>query len=302
MLLVRARAGISKIHGIGLIAQEFISRGTRVWGFEPGFDLVFTTEKLLSLSTATQDQVLWYAYYDPSKQLYVLSSDDDRFTNHSSDPNTQDEEHWTYAASYAIRDIQPGEEITWDYRPWGGANFMRDLGEEEVCGAVVRPAKVEDVDQLQVLFSEAIARQKQLGAPTFSYFTQAFLAQEINSGSVYVAQQNEKLVGTVSLYDTDGLIWGDDTTPALYLHRLASLPREGGRGIGAGLLAWSEGQAVKLEKQWVRFDCWANNTDLCRFYQSLGFQPVCDKYFGENAQLPDYYQNVKMRLFQKRVK
>ena len=35
MLLVDARAGISKIHGIGLFAYEFIPKGTHVWMFNP---------------------------------------------------------------------------------------------------------------------------------------------------------------------------------------------------------------------------------------------------------------------------
>ena len=39
MLLVDARAGLSEVHGIGLIAQEFIPRGTRIWTFQEGFDL-----------------------------------------------------------------------------------------------------------------------------------------------------------------------------------------------------------------------------------------------------------------------
>ena len=123
MLLVKARAGPSAIHGIGLIAQEFIPAGTRVWTFVPGFDLAFTESEVQSLSATAQEQVRWYAYYDPRARLYVLSSDDDRFTNHSNEANTTDEELTTYAAGYAVRDIQAGEEITWDYRPWGGVEF-----------------------------------------------------------------------------------------------------------------------------------------------------------------------------------
>lgn len=301
MLLVKARAGISKIHGIGLIAREFIPRGTRVWRFEPSFDLVFTGEQVLSLPSGTRDQVLWYAYHDTTKNIYVLSGDDDRFTNHSDDPNTQDEDHRTYAASYAIKDIQPGEEITWDYRPWGGVGFGHDLRKEEICGAVIRRAKAEDIDQLQSLFAEVIAWQRRRGAPAFSNFSRTFLAQEIGQGSMFVAQRGENLVGTISHYDADDLIWGPDPAPALYLHRLATSRTMETRGLGAALLEWSWRRALDLDKQWLRFDCWADNVELCRFYQSLGFQFVCDKYFGENDGLPDHYQNVKMRLIQKMV-
>ena len=125
MLYVKARAGRSQIHGLGLIAQEFIPKGTRVWAFEPSFDLAFTAEQLEALSTAAREQVLWYAYYDPVHHVYVLSGDDDRFTNHSDQPNTADESLWTYGASYAVRDIRAGEELTWDYRPWSGSDFLK---------------------------------------------------------------------------------------------------------------------------------------------------------------------------------
>lgn len=116
MLLVQARAGPSRIHGIGLIAEAFIAEGTRVWEPRPGFDLILSEDEVRGLSPPAREQVFWYAYYDPRGRVYVLSSDDDRFTNHSDDPNTANDGD----ATYATRDIRPGEEITWDYRPWGG--------------------------------------------------------------------------------------------------------------------------------------------------------------------------------------
>lgn len=116
MLLVKARAGLSKIHGIGLIAREFIPQGTRIWEFRPGFDLLLTEQEVSALSPAARDQVLWYAYFNPNERVYVLSGDDDRFTNHSDDPNTGNDGVTTFAR----RDIPAGDENTWDYRPWGG--------------------------------------------------------------------------------------------------------------------------------------------------------------------------------------
>ncbi|MFO0878148.1 MAG: SET domain-containing protein [Gemmataceae bacterium] len=117
MLLVNARAGVSRIHGIGLIAREFIPRGASIWEYRPGFDLELPDDLVRILSGPAQEQVFWYAYYDLTQRVYVLSADDDRFTNHADDPNTTNEGK---AVTFATRDILPGEEITWDYRPWGG--------------------------------------------------------------------------------------------------------------------------------------------------------------------------------------
>lgn len=115
MLLVNARAGASRIHGIGLIAQEPIRCGTTIWRFEPGFDLELRETDLQRLSSAARDQVHHYAYYDRSTQCYRLSSDDDRFTNRSDSPNTR----LRGPGACAEHDIKPGEEITIDYRELG---------------------------------------------------------------------------------------------------------------------------------------------------------------------------------------
>ncbi len=123
MLLVNARVGISNIHGLGLIAQEFIPKGTRIWQFQPGFDLMIGEAELSELSLTAQQQVRHYAFFDPVRRSYVLSGDDDRFTNHSDNSNTLEQGGYD---SYAIRDIQPGEEITWNYFGWGNPEFLKN--------------------------------------------------------------------------------------------------------------------------------------------------------------------------------
>ena len=130
MLMVKARAGISQIHAIRLIAREFIPQGTCVWRFQPEFDQVISEEKFSLLPLAAQQFVHYYAYYDAQKGGYVLCVDDDHFTNHSDEPNTQN----VYAedgsfATYAICDIQVGEEITWNYRGWVTHDFMVSNGQ-----------------------------------------------------------------------------------------------------------------------------------------------------------------------------
>lgn len=114
MLLVNARVGASAIHGLGLIAQEFVPAGTVIWRFMPGFDVEIPEAALPSLSPAAAEQVLHYAEYFAEEAKFVLSSDDDRFTNHSDDPNTMSDKDTMVAV--AIRDVGVGEEITCDYR------------------------------------------------------------------------------------------------------------------------------------------------------------------------------------------
>jgi hypothetical protein len=115
MLHVQAHAGVSRIHGIGLFAGQFIPAGTIIWRFQSGFDVELTDEDFARLTPPAQKQVCHYAYSCPIGRRYLLSSDDDRFTNHSEKPNT----HFVDGCTVAVRDIQPGEEITTDYREFG---------------------------------------------------------------------------------------------------------------------------------------------------------------------------------------
>jgi SET domain-containing protein len=120
MLLVRAKAAASQIHGVGLIAQEFIPAGTIVWKFKPGFDVEIKEKDLDKLSLTAREQVLYYACLNEATRTFVLSSDDDRVTNHSDNPNTRCRDDYTFA----VRDIQEGEEITSDYAELVVFNFQ----------------------------------------------------------------------------------------------------------------------------------------------------------------------------------
>jgi len=114
MLLVKNHVSPSKIQGLGLFADEHISKGTIIWKFEPGYDVVITPEKFKSLPKTTQDYLLIYTYINDGD--YILCSDNGRYMNHSDTPNTIGvESEDGMGVTKALRDINPGEEITGDY-------------------------------------------------------------------------------------------------------------------------------------------------------------------------------------------
>ena len=111
MLLVDCRAGISEIHGLGLIASQLIAKGTTIWQFQPGFDVAVTEEDYAKLPPNARRALDYYSYHCKAAGIRVLSSDDDRFTNHSDNPNSI----FVGGVTIAVRDIQPGEEVTMNY-------------------------------------------------------------------------------------------------------------------------------------------------------------------------------------------
>ena len=117
MMLVKIKVAASPIRGLGIFANEFISKGTKTWEFTPGFDREFTPDRVKEFPLHVREFLDTYAYISPKTGNYILPTDDERFTNHSDHPNTtsveiQDGEDYDIAA----RDIQNGEEITTDYR------------------------------------------------------------------------------------------------------------------------------------------------------------------------------------------
>lgn len=111
MLLIKTTLKQSPIHGIGVFADEFISAGTMIGLWNPIIDVTLERDFVHKLAEPSQTAIRHYAYLDKADGKYKLNSDNMRFFNHSSSPNT----YQTCDADYAITDIQPGEELTCDY-------------------------------------------------------------------------------------------------------------------------------------------------------------------------------------------
>jgi len=98
------------IEGRGLVAQAVIRAGEVVSKLEPG-QPTYTLTELLALPEEEQDRLLHYCYQCDADHI-VCEEGDERFMNHSCDPNTWWADDETMVARH---DIQPGEEVTYDY-------------------------------------------------------------------------------------------------------------------------------------------------------------------------------------------
>lgn len=111
MLLVKTKVAPSKIHGLGLFADEDITKGTLVWEFNPVIDKMISIQDFQSLPNLTQEYIKKYSYLE--KGMYVLCGDNARFTNHSTNPNFDTLSKRPNVIT--ARDIKKGEEITENY-------------------------------------------------------------------------------------------------------------------------------------------------------------------------------------------
>lgn len=110
MLLIRTKVAPSKIHGVGLIADQFIPKDAIVWMHDDAIDRVYLQQGLNALSIRARETIRTYGWREG--KYYIYPGDNARFTNHSKDPNCGP---GLNDVSVALRDIQIGEEITENY-------------------------------------------------------------------------------------------------------------------------------------------------------------------------------------------
>lgn len=130
MMLVRTYLDKSPTHGIGLFASEFIPKGTCVWEFTLGCDQVYTDEILASLAPVQREIVLFYGYIEPGLEGVILCCDNARHFNYALDPNCGPggEMKAGTISTFAMRDIEPGEELTFSVDE--DSDALRKLGPE----------------------------------------------------------------------------------------------------------------------------------------------------------------------------
>ncbi len=101
---------ISKEIGYGVVATQFIPKGTVTWVLDK-LDRTFDPEDVEKLPLPYQEIIDTYCYRN-GKGQFVLCWDIARFVNHSFKSNCLST---AYDFEIAIRDIEPGEQLTDDY-------------------------------------------------------------------------------------------------------------------------------------------------------------------------------------------
>jgi len=118
MIVVSTYLNKSEIHGFGIFARDFISKGNKVWEYNPTFDIRFTEEEFEALPSATRQEVEIHLYQPEQGGLLYYEAIMGKYMNHSCEP---DVDFSDIGNGWATRDIQSGEELACAYR-----HFMAD--------------------------------------------------------------------------------------------------------------------------------------------------------------------------------
>ncbi|WP_415035703.1 SET domain-containing protein [Flavobacterium sp.] len=101
---------ISEQVGYGVVATKLIPKGTITW-VQDELDRVYTPEEVQQLSPLMRDYLETYCFTN-NRGEKVLCWDYAKYVNHSFVPSCFST---AYDFEIAIRDIQPGEQLTDDY-------------------------------------------------------------------------------------------------------------------------------------------------------------------------------------------
>ncbi|MFX1314610.1 MAG: SET domain-containing protein [Promethearchaeota archaeon] len=127
----------SKIHGLGLFAKKLIPKGTIWWHARPQDVLIITRDQFKTLDTSLKTSsmksyihiILTYSYYEENLDALIFCLDNSRFVNHSFNANSGASVNENGLSAVALRDIQPGEEITEDYSKYTLSTWLKKYKE-----------------------------------------------------------------------------------------------------------------------------------------------------------------------------
>ncbi len=117
MIKIKYKLKPSKIHGIGLFADEDIAMNRVIFESLKKFMSVWTTEEFTKLDGYIKKYIKHYGSFSAIDNLWHLNHDDIRFCNHSIRKNNisrKDLRDKSYQL-VAIRHIKKGEELLQDY-------------------------------------------------------------------------------------------------------------------------------------------------------------------------------------------
>jgi SET domain-containing protein len=114
MIVVKTKLDRSLISGIGLFADQDITKGDLIWKMTSISVLKISADKYQKLSQIEKNFIIEKDYYwlDDNGN-YLIPLDDSRFVNHSNNSNIiETDENYCVAS----RNIKKNEELTIDYK------------------------------------------------------------------------------------------------------------------------------------------------------------------------------------------
>lgn len=144
--------------------------------------------------------------------------------------------------------------------------------------------ETKDIDQVLQLFKRSAERIRKMNIDHWQYWTNPptekikWVEEGItNKEFFFIKTSTDDTVGMVRIMSEDVLYWGNQETPAKYIHSLVVTERYNGNGMGQIIIEHIEAIAKSELCKYLRLDADAKNPKLCNYYENLGFKKVGSK-------------------------
>ncbi len=163
----------------------------------------------------------------------------------------------------------------------------------------LQAARITQMNPIMGLFEEGRKWHEEMKVSQWPAFELERVLDDIDNHRLFVLVNKQRVVGSVTISESDPLIWNDDT-PALYIHRLVVARDFKGLDLGKLIIDKIEQKAIERNKSALRLDCWANNERLKSYYERIGFTKLTNVTIGDVSSLPLHYRNSTTTLFQRK--
>jgi uncharacterized protein len=128
MIHIKYKLDISPLHGIGLFADEDISKESVIYTASSDLDVNISDKTFESLQKSEQDEIRYWGFWDEPNNVWHVDFDVSKFINHSFDPSVTQNTNFTDAYLIAKKDIKKGDELTQNYLEFESEDDLKTRG------------------------------------------------------------------------------------------------------------------------------------------------------------------------------
>ena len=158
---------------------------------------------------------------------------------------------------------------------------------------MIRRAKISEIHDILNVTKECAAYMIQNGIHQWNgnYPSKKAFEKDIERSELYVLEKEERIIGTLvisTLMDEEyrPIQWLTPNNKNIYIHRLAILPGQQGKGFAQKLMDHAENHAREHGFISVRLDTFSQNKRNQRFYEARGYRKLADIYFPKQSEHP----------------
>ena len=148
----------------------------------------------------------------------------------------------------------------------------------------IRRAGIDDFPVVSTVLIEAAhwLREKGIAPWDPENFSKDNLLTQVEDGNFWVCILGGKVAGVLKFQMEDELYWrGFPKDEAVYTHKLTVSRRFSGQGLAERMLNWAVMKGAELGRNYLRLDFEASRENLCRIYESFGFEREGEILLGE---------------------